>query len=176
MSPTVSFALPQPFPMSAFDSVNRCVSRSVPGGIHPWFEFAGGWNAVAHRLRAAIEHDEAFRSTLLSSNDRYSQEKELFGFFGSGLACLESYCYANFAIGAIITPGSFPMTIQKDLKRINPESTADIFTKHFAGSQLSTALQNLIGDSTFQEWNGIRNVLFHRLTPGRQTSFSATVP
>jgi hypothetical protein len=39
---------------------------------------------------------------------RYQQERDLFGFFGNAYAVFEAFCFALFAVGALIDPAHFP--------------------------------------------------------------------
>lgn len=177
---TIGFSLPSPFPGELFDDVNLRISNRLSGGIHPWREFSGGWNAVAYRLRATQEHDVAFRSMLVTPGGgwdrRFHEENTLFGFFTSGVSCLDAFCYATYAVGHAHRPIDFPMTSSKDLRSIGIERTTGAVERRFPGSSLALALRSLVGDDMFKQWIVIRNVLVHRLSPGRTIFLSAGVP
>lgn len=69
-------------------------------------EYAGGWNAVILRFRAADECGISAIAALARGgappNDvRYEQERDLFGFFANVLSTIESCCYAIYHVARI---------------------------------------------------------------------------
>src|SRR4051812_16010084 len=97
---TVGLAAPKDFPFDSYEAVHARVSRQKDYSPAAWSEYAGGWNAVAYRFIACPEHDRSFTQNFRvygrapEPPHRYLQERELFGFFVSGQATLESCCYA----------------------------------------------------------------------------------
>ncbi len=51
---------------------------------------------------------------------------------------------------------------------IDPKSTATHFALAFPTEPLTKALEQLNKDQAFKDWKDVRNVLAHRLAPGRQ--------
>jgi len=149
--------------------------------LETWKEFAAGWNAILYRLRACKDYSEEFiRSIQNASNapppdDRYVQEKSLFGFFMNGLSAIESACYALYAIGALINLSAFPFSTEKEKKKICPTIVYRLFKKAYPTASITVTLKNLFGDqkesinadSRFIRWESFRNKLAHRISPPR---------
>ena len=138
----------------------------------PWFEFGGGWRAVEIRFQTCCEHDRIFRDAIRRNShaDQYVQEQQLFGFFTTGLAAVESLFYALYAFGWMLNrgkAGAFALIAGKQ-EQVTPETTRDAFRKEYGPSDpLVTALDSALNDPSWKEWKKIRNVLAHRATPPR---------
>src|SRR5207247_3301269 len=97
---TIGLLAPADFPHKAYEVVHERVKGKQDSHPIPWEHYAGGWNAVAYRFISSTEHDQAFTDSVRRYGNspapphRYAQEKELFGFFVTGQAALESCCYA----------------------------------------------------------------------------------
>jgi hypothetical protein len=163
--------MPPDFPAKLYESVQQRVSVDLGESYpEPRKLFAGGWNAVRYRYLACAEHDQDFTCSIQQERthlERYHQERDLFGFFVTGLSTIESLCFALHAIGSIVKPNEFPIGTEQDLKEITPASTARRFAKSFQGDPLTTALKQLTKSQDFIEWSRLRNILAHRATPGR---------
>lgn len=170
---TVGLEAPQDFPTSAYESVHRRVCAHVKDGSSAWFEYAGAWNGVIYRFLSLAEHDLSFTDSFRRFGDspsppeRYRQERELFGFFLNGLACVESFAYGLFAIGSLVDPGAFPINKPDDLRSINLNRTQVNFTAVFPEERITATLGQLRGSSELHAWKDIRNILAHRSAPGR---------
>ncbi len=132
-----------------------------------------GFQGVAYRFRAASEYCREFEDLFQAPGGAapgvevvYRQERALFGFFVSGLACLESFSFALYALGAFYKPRKFGLS-SGHLKSITPLDVADRLGRHWPGALVSTQMAALIKDDTFKVWNSIRNVLSHRAVPPR---------
>src|SRR5437868_15519051 len=95
---TVSSAFPSDFHNAVAQAADRWLraqseaERNTPPG--PRLEFCGGWGAVEIRYQACCEHEQGFSDAIKrgsSHTDLCVQERELFGFFTTGLAALESF-------------------------------------------------------------------------------------
>ena len=182
-------AIPVPvdFPTEAYERVNQRVSAAFnsyqaawnatgkPGSAPPWGpwqQYAAAWRAVLYRFASTSSHDEAFtkrirfcgRSPELAQ--QYALDDDLFGFFVKGLSTMESFCYAVYSVGAMIDPSTFHF-ITTNLRRIDVGKTRQAYSEAYAGEGLTNSLQDLDGSSEFAEWNTIRNVLAHRISPSR---------
>jgi hypothetical protein len=163
--------MPPDFPAEPYESIQQRVSVDL-GESHPEPRklFAGGWNAVRYRYLACTEHDRDFTHSIQQERthlERYHQERDLFGFFVTGLSTIESLCFALYAIGSIVKPNEFPIGTDRNLREITPARTARQFAESFQGEPLTTALEQLTNSGEFAEWSRLRNVLAHRTTPGR---------
>jgi len=143
--------------------------------IHPesWEQFSGFWNAVLYRFRSCTEHSDQYNDSIKKAGnsppqpERYTQEKELFCFFVTGLATIESLCYGVYAIGSIIKPEYFNI-LPNNLINIKPTETERQFKKAFENHMISISLQKMLTDPIYKEWKIIRNILAHRSLPGRR--------
>lgn len=130
--------------------------------------FSAAWKAIAYRFRGLADHDQSF--TIAISQDgnghsgRYVQERELFCFFVSGVAVVDSFAYGIYFLGSISRPDEFSTKRPWD---ITLPKTDELFQSIFPKLGITQGLRGLITDSSFQQWKEIRNVLVHRCTPGR---------
>jgi hypothetical protein len=173
---TIGIEMPSDFPTVLYNAVaGRLGGRYQSQNPVVWGEYAGGWNAVAIRFRTTAGADERFTASIKRTpapphDERQAQEEDLFAFFVNGYAAIESFCYAAFALGALLQPADFPMSSDGDLQAITPGKTQQKYAAHCAGSPLDAVLSGLVAskaDPAYRNWGRIRNVLAHRAAPGR---------
>ena len=170
-----AIGLPAPldFAVAPYEAIHGRVSSKKDSHPDPWTHCAGAWNAVAYRFISCAEHDEAFTASVGAHGNsppqpqRYMQEKDLFGFFVTGFASLDSFCYGAYAFAAMVRPLDFNLA---DPRLINRERTEDKFSTSFPTEALTRALAALKEDPDFKKWKDIRNILAHRTVPGRRFS------
>jgi len=176
-----AITLPHDFPAAsyqAFRSTGSSVSANYP---NEWAEISAGWNALSFRFRACAEHEYAFTYSVKKfgiappPEQRFIQEREIFGFFVTGLSVIECVCYVAYFLGGAARPASFPNTSAKDRKWITPASAHSIFSNAFPNDKITLALDNILQSSTYKEWRTIRNILAHRSAPPRGFSVSISV-
>jgi hypothetical protein len=141
----------------------------------PWFEFAGGWRGLDVRYRTCLEHDRIFCDSISRNShaDQVVQEQQLFGFFTTGLAAVESLFYALYAFGWMVNRSAFPLIVGKR-EEVNPERTRDAFRKQYGIAEpLVIAFESVLKDPDWKNWKTIRNVLAHRAVPPRILHLSA---
>jgi hypothetical protein len=102
-----------------------------------------------------------------SFEQRYRQERHLFGLFSNSVSIFEAFFYGMFAVGAILEPYKFPITSQKDQQRVSPDSTITQYKAAFAGDPLISVMEDVIGTGAYGDIKIVRNVLTHRTAPGR---------
>jgi hypothetical protein len=167
---TIGYPVPADFPAADYNLIHTKMQQWSAADSVFW-EYAFAWNAVAYRFTQMADHDEAYRSTLTDSGDawviRYTQEKELFGFFTAGLSALEAFFYAMHSAAGIVDPISFPMASDDDLRSVNIKLTRDRFARRFPTEHLAQAMASLVDDPSRAQWERVRNVLIHRQAPGR---------
>src|SRR5437016_767273 len=116
-----AFNVPAALPIAEFDSVNERVAQRSSGNDDIWYGFATAWNAVAYRMRAAIDHETAFAASVAASTapppeQRYQQDQDLFGFMVSAVSAIDCFYFAAYRIGAIVQPTAFPPSEPSSLK------------------------------------------------------------
>jgi len=168
--------LPSGFPDALFETISQRLAAKIhPSAQAPsaaqWDHVGGGQNGVRYRLRACADYCKEFTNSVRDlgdapvPEDRYLQERQLFGFFVSGLAAVDSFSYLLYFAAAYLQPTAFFLTTTP--RKISLDSTAEAFSKHFPLETVTASLNNLLDDPRFVEWKNARNVLAHRAAPGR---------
>ena len=143
-----------------------------------WGQYRDAWKALSYHFLSCASHDEAYTASVTQHGDgpqqpeRYVQEHHLFGFFYTGLATLEALHYGLFAMGALIKPQQLPMATEKNRRDIMPKYTFETFSTSFPAEALSFKLGALQDDQEWTTWNDTRNILSHRMIPGRAFGLS----
>lgn len=170
---TIGLEATRDFPTAAYEAVHGHLSSRGLSTAAPWQHYAGGWNALAYRFLTCTEHDDAFTASVARSGsapvppERHIQERELFAFFITGLSALEGFHFAAHAIGAFVAPAVFPMATPSELRAVTVGTVVKRFASAFTGDNLTTAMAGLQQDPLLTAWQEIRNVLAHRVAPGR---------
>lgn len=180
----IGLVLPSAFPDGVFEAVKDRIFSKVPGKSPLWGQLAGSHNGVRYRLRACADYSEEFTQSIQSCGgspppeQRYQQERQLFGFFVSGYAALDSFCFFLYFAAAYLQPGPFPTQLPGHIQSISCKNTAAKFATAFPGEATTDALNTLLADKIFVEWYGYRNILTHRAAPGRvvHASVGSSVP
>ncbi|MBA4190910.1 MAG: hypothetical protein C0467_23220 [Planctomycetaceae bacterium] len=171
--------MPDDFPVDAYDGVSAKIqpAREVTAQ-----EAKMALMALAYRFLACSDHDSAFSKLVAEHGvappiqQRYEQERELFNFFVNGLSAIECLSYSLHAVAGIIDSTSFPLDTFKKKKAVSLELTVKRFEKRFPGDGLTQALHSLLDDKENERWEGIRNILTHRVTFGRAFSKNLSFP
>lgn len=166
---TVGIEMPDDFPSEAYEAT--CLNVSKWPERHPRIlhEFVCAWNAVAYRFQSVGFHDHAYSLAVRQLGEggyhlkRYIVEREIFNFFTNGLATIEDVYYALYAVGATLDSSTFPMLTPKDRKRATLERTVEKFNSRFTGEPITRLLQGLHQAPEFERFEGLRNILSHRL-------------
>jgi len=167
---TVGIPMPSDFPTQAYESISHhCQRPAPPNPDASWVQFRLAWHSVVYRFAAMAEHDEGYRRAFPPTNsiNPYNQEKELFGFFVTGLSTIESYAYGTHFLLAIVHPKLFPVD---NLKKIEPRFTQERLTRHLLSEPLAKTFKKLVADPQFYEWETVRNALAHRGLPRRNVT------
>jgi len=175
-----NFNVPTSLPVAEFDSVNERVAQRSSGNEDIWYGFASAWNGVAYRMRAALDHERAFTTSVAGATappieERYRQDHDLFGFVVSAVSAIECFYFAANCIGSLLEPGIFPLSKSENLK-FYPRDVRDRFLSAFAGGALTGAMQETLSAAQFHQLSDIRNFLAHRGTPPRMHFASTTGP
>jgi hypothetical protein len=165
--------MPSDFPFQEYETVNARAAPLLAGQAELSREFGAAWNAVAYRFQAVVEHGESVSASLSKhgagppSEERYRQERDLYGFFASGYSTLEAAFYGLHFVGAYLRPDLFQI---KNKRQIGAPS-GKLFTAAFPADQLGAVWAIILEDPAYKTWGEIRNVLIHRTAPGRAIKF-----
>jgi len=174
--------MPSDFPVKPYDSVwrsleglgNEYYRTGEESKGQAWQQWLSAWKGIAYRFRSCAEHDEAFAKLIDTLGDNpgppgnYHQDRELFGFFVTGLSAIESTCYGLFAVGSILDSSSFPFTTEQHMRKADTPKTIRRFTVSFPNDGITTALQRITSEQEYRNWKDARNALAHRISPGRR--------
>ncbi|MDP9311948.1 MAG: hypothetical protein M3R24_13870 [Chloroflexota bacterium] len=165
--------VPNDFPRATYNEIANLVYTAASRGLgSPHLDhFLDAWMAVGYRFCTCAEHDVAFRASMLRAGnnpprlEHYIQERELYGFFATGLTAIESFYYSCYILGAILDDKSFSLG---NPRSITVPATTDKFLKHYPHDLLPATLDEVRKSTEYKEWSDIRNVLAHRILPARQ--------
>jgi hypothetical protein len=133
--------------------------------------FHDAWRNVLYRFRSCEESEQSFVASVEGHGDmppdpeRYYQERDLFAFFVTGLATIESLAFAAYVLGHLIRPQYFCLGTKPP--QVTPRQVGDLLAKHFPLDALTAALNRVLDDPEFQVWKDVRNTLAHRGCPPR---------
>jgi hypothetical protein len=175
---TVGIAMPDCFPSDIYDELNRISWKVIKDRNDLNVHVAGSINAIAYRFRACADYHSQFSALLgeRSSHEQiYAVTRSFFGFFVNGLASLESFYYAMYALGSAYHPAEFSALRDRDEHRISAKSVAECYERTWPGTDLALTLRRLHESPALKEWRTIRNVLAHRVQPPRTIRIHMTV-
>jgi hypothetical protein len=164
---------PTGFPTVAWRRVLDDLVTPWHGSAEFWSDFAGGWLALAYRWRACFDANDAFVASVREHGEtptegaRYQQERLLYEFFISGLSVFESYAYALHAICSVLDASSFPLTSDAHRRAVSPAKLGSRLKASYPKEKLTITLGSVLDSAEYQRWSSLRNVLAHRVQPGR---------
>jgi hypothetical protein len=173
--------MPSDFPVKPYDSVWKSLEglggeyyrAGEDSKYQSWQQWLSAWIGIAYRFRSCAEHDQAFAESVSKYGDNpsqpenYHQDRELFGFFVSGLSAIESTCYGLFAVGSILDFNNFPLTTEQHMRNATTTKTVQQFAVSFPNDGITAALQRIMSEQPYTDWKAVRNTLAHRTNPGR---------
>jgi hypothetical protein len=133
-------------------------------------------NAVPIRLTAldvlAAKFQDASINAKIDLGKQQQQNQILFDFFSNALASIESFCCGSYFVGSLFDPLAFNFGIPvsgvfKKLRSIYPVSTLQAFEKFAPTSAFTTELRDCLDSGEWRLMEKMRNVLVHRVVPGR---------
>jgi len=170
---TTGLEMPPDFPADAYHAIHLKIAACVETHKETYSEFAGAWNALSYRYKAVAEYDQLFTASIVKHGsgppheERYRQERDLFGFFNNGFSIFESLSYAMFAAGSMLQPGHFPLATPRQKRAISVSTTIAAYKAAYPSDSIAPMLDATVKDPSLQELRDIRNVLSHRTAPGR---------
>jgi hypothetical protein len=161
-------AVPDDFPSDEFDAVSGKLGSTYGERYEYHAYIRDALNAIAYRFTALAEYDESLRS-LINAPDgqpfRYMQERDLFGFYSNAHSVFDAFCFALFAVGALIDPGNFPLATEADERNVTWSTMLRAYVKSFPTDPILSELEKIWNDT--EELRGIRNILTHRAVGAR---------
>lgn len=161
--------LPDQFPadeMVAFMAVARKVTL-LPKKSLAWKELGGASNLIGWRFRACYEEMSRYIESLkrfgsnVSFEELYSREKALFGMFAAGVSCIESACYALYALAS--HPNVFGLPFgEKEQRNCSPEKLKKRLINYPDAEAFVASLDLLTGSPEWALWLSLRNRMTHR--------------
>jgi hypothetical protein len=152
--------------MVAYMAVARKVTL-LPTKSLAWKELGGASNLIGWRFRACyeemsryIESWKRFGSNV-SFEELYSREKALFGMFTAGVSCIESACYALYALASHPNVFAFPFG-EKEQRICSPARLKKRLINYPDTEALVASLDLLISSPEWALWVDFRNRMSHR--------------
>ena len=161
------------FPATPYESVQKRMGPYQPKHPDLYRHYAGGWNAVQFRSigceTCIAEYTKLFaqHGAAPATPVRAAQENALYGFFSYAQSTIESWFFAVHALGAMQKPSEFPMVTDANLRNVKPGVVLQRFASTYPNAAITKAMQATLSDPTYEEWKTLRNVLQHRVAPGR---------
>jgi len=161
--------LPDDFPaqdMVAFMAAARTVTLS-PRISLAWIQLGGASNLIGWRFRSChedmstyIESWKRFGSHV-SFEEIYLREKALFGMFTAGVSCIETACYALYALASHPKLLALPFG-ENEQRNCTPTSLQKQLAKRLEAKALAVCLELLVHSKEWQQWVALRNRMSHR--------------
>jgi len=176
--------LPDAFPSDAF-AIFMEGGRSLflPDNTDGWKEFAGASNLIGWRYRTCYAGMDAYLSSwktlgvAVGFDELFKREQSLFMMFVSGTSCLDSCCYALYAVANHPRVLSLPFG-PNEQRQCSPKSLYRVLVSNSRGRELYTALDIMLTSKYWILWNDLRNRMTHRSNLPRITfaSFGSPPP
>jgi hypothetical protein len=163
-----------------YGSVCRCCQAN-PNLTPASHAFYAAKSAVPTRLKAIDAHAEKFvelvtdphRSAELAARLPI-ENQALFDFFANALAALESFCFASYYVAAVIDSTRF--SVNKNPREISPKAVSACFKALDSTHGFTTASSACLSSRNFDLLRAMRNMLLHRLQPGRTIQLGTSAP
>lgn len=168
----LGFIPPPDFPAELYESVRQCLNKYANTHKDQIHSFRMGWKGLAYHYRASIEYNEKFIGSIYISNnspsreERYQQEKYLFGFFTNAVSVIDCFFFSIYCLASIHKEKEFPLLRDKDLK-FYPNDVRSGFVQYFSNEELTNNLNKCLNSDMYKRMLNMRNVLSHRGTLSR---------
>ena len=96
---------------------------------------------------------------------KFEEDQLLYGFFTNALSAMESFCFGAYFIGTVLSPSHFEPNPK--LRCMDPKLTRNCFEKFATNSAFTKALKTSIDSQEYRTISAVRNMLSHRIIPGR---------
>jgi hypothetical protein len=163
---------PEMFLKSLSDAfIDHTAEPSIPRRNAHFFSAAK--RAVIARLKALDRIILQFASLSkepLTLERTFEEDQLLYDFFANALSAIESFCFGAYFLGTTLSDSTFEA--EPKLRCINPQNTLNRFKNYCANSPFTKALQTCISSQEYRDIAAVRNVLSHRINPGRSIHFT----
>ncbi len=168
LNETLCIEMPPDFPANEYEQFLHS-SRTImlPEKGPAWAEFAGASNLIGWRYRNAFEALNAYLQSWAEHGEScgfeeiYSRDHYLFTTTTASCSCIESTCYAIYALCS--HPKTLSVPFGRTQQRLSSPSTLrTAVASHPQAALLSGALDSLIASSDWSVWTSLRNRLVHR--------------
>jgi hypothetical protein len=95
----------------------------------------------------------------------FEEDQLLFGFFTNALSAIESFCFGAYFVGTALRKSGFDPN--PDLVFVSPKKTLKCFRNFYFNSPFTKTLRRCMWSDEYGTISAIRNMLSHRLSPGR---------
>lgn len=138
--------------------------------------YISAWKGLAIRMRSTVEYDQEFRQLIVLNTappleERYSQERALFGCVASALSAIDCFYMAVYCVAAVLCPSCFALLEAKHLKKY-PMNVAKAYGNWLSTDSFSLLLLQVASSDEFEELKGLRDALAHRGVLPRKISLS----
>ena len=164
----MKISLPEDFPDKQFSYFMES-SKSVllSNSDNSWKEFAGASNLIGWRFRTCYEDMDSYiqsweeQGENVSFEELYMRERFLFGMFSCGVSCIESTCYAVFALASHHSIYNLPFG-ENEQRRCNPKSLEEALKRFDTAETIVDELNSMLRSNEWKLWVNLRNRMTHR--------------
>jgi hypothetical protein len=171
--------MPDDFPLQTLEATYACVRDGHEWPERPVGEYSLAVNGILYRFRACTEFDDELRGSLTAHGgapqieERYRQERALFGFYSTGQSALECFFYGAWFLASLNDPTVFDPGIEQ--RKVSSKKVVKAFTSEFPKHQMTEALAAVNVSPELEAWRLARNQLTHAGQPGRTFSGASVV-
>jgi hypothetical protein len=135
--------------------------------------FYGAKHAAIARLMALdriIPQFESLSKKAHTCERIFEEDQLLYDFFANALSAVESFCFGAYFLGTALSNSDFKP--EPKLLLIDPKHTLKCFKHYCANSPFTRALQTCTHSQEYRDITAVRNMLSHRINPGRSIHFT----
>lgn len=159
--------MPDTFPLVEYEGYVAAVRSNVEPESDARKEFNGASNLIGWRYRACTEHKEQYLRSWrrygsnVSFEELYEREKNFFGMFVCGISCIESACYACYAVASY--PKLLNLPFDENIRRKNaPRHLYSKLSQVLPGHTLTNVLKAGLNSEEWGVLTSYRNTMTHR--------------
>jgi hypothetical protein len=141
--------------------------------LPPYFYFSAAREAVVARI-VAIDSLSAQFALLAQEPHRTERKRKenqiFFDFFANGSSAFESFCFGSYFIAVAVGRATYDANL--NLKTIRPGKTWKLFEQFAPADDFTLRLARCLDSQDYKRLDAMRNMLVHRLVPGRNIQAS----